>query len=125
MAQALGEKLEHTGPAKKQRVVSVPQREQLAEPPWPKRKGTEPSIQSTRLWMGGKKSMWAKKKRIRARARSGVRVTRRGGRKALKRRSGIGEGERQPVMMRLAAQWSRSNLVKLITLKKGNHPGEA
>ena len=68
--------------------------------------------------------MWAKKRRIRARARSGVRVTRRGGRKALKR-SGIGEDERQPVMMRLAAQWSRSNLVKLITLRKGNHPSEA
>ena len=28
-------------------------------------------------------------------------------------------------MARLAARWRRSNLVKLITLKKGNHPGEA
>ena len=45
------EKLEHTGPAKKERVVSVPQREQLAstpEPLLPKGKGTEPSVQSTR-----------------------------------------------------------------------------
>ena len=30
MAQASAEKLEHTGPAKNERVVSVPQREQLA-----------------------------------------------------------------------------------------------
>ena len=45
------EKLEHTGPAKKERVASVLQREQLAgtpEPPLPKGKGTEPSDQSTR-----------------------------------------------------------------------------
>ena len=28
-------------------------------------------------------------------------------------------------MARLAAWWRRSNLVKLVTLKKGNHPGEA
>ena len=28
-------------------------------------------------------------------------------------------------MARLAARWRRSNLVKLVTLKKGNHPGEA
>ena len=51
MAQALAEKLEHTGPAEKERVASVPQREQLArttEPPLPKGKGTEPSVQSTR-----------------------------------------------------------------------------
>ena len=50
MAQASAEKLEHTGPAEKERVVSVPQREQLArtpEPPLPKRKGTEPSVQSS------------------------------------------------------------------------------
>ena len=52
MAQASAEKLEHTGPAEKERVASVPQREQLAktpEPPLPKGKGTEPSVQSTRL----------------------------------------------------------------------------
>ena len=43
MAQALAEKLEHTGPAEKERVASVPQREQLA-----RGKGTEPSVQSIR-----------------------------------------------------------------------------
>ena len=44
MAQGLAEKLEHTRPAKKKRVTSVPQREQLAstpEPSLPKKK--EPS----------------------------------------------------------------------------------
>ena len=49
MAQTLAEKLEHTGPAEKERVASVPQREQLAstpEPPLPK--GKEPSVQNTR-----------------------------------------------------------------------------
>ena len=43
MAQASAEKLEHTGPAEKERVASVPQREQMAstpEPPLPK--GKEP-----------------------------------------------------------------------------------
>ena len=52
MAQASVEKLEQTGPAEKERVASVPQREQMArtpEPPLPKGKGTEPSVQSTRL----------------------------------------------------------------------------
>ena len=53
-----------------------------------------------------------------------MRVTRRGGREASERRSGIGENERQPVMARLAARWMRSNLVILVTLRKGNHPGE-
>ena len=51
MAQASAEKLEHTGPPKKERVASVPQREQLAstpELPLPKEKGTQPSVQSTR-----------------------------------------------------------------------------
>ena len=41
MAQASAEKLEHTGPAEKKRVASVPQREQLAntpKPPLPKEK---------------------------------------------------------------------------------------
>ena len=52
-------------------------------------------------------------------------MTRRGGRKASEKRSGIEEDERQPVMARLAARWRRSNLVILVTLKKGNHPGEA
>ena len=51
MAQASAEKLEQTEPAEKERVDSVPQREQLAstpEPHLPKGKGTEPSVQSTR-----------------------------------------------------------------------------
>ena len=51
MAQASAKKLEHTGSAEKERVASVPQREQLAstpEPLLPKEKGTEPSVQSTR-----------------------------------------------------------------------------
>ena len=38
---------------------------------------------------------------------------------------GIGDDERQPVMVRLATQWRHSNLVKLVALRKGNHPGEA
>ena len=53
-------------------------------------------------------------------------MTRRGGKEASKRRSGIGEDERQPVMARLAARWRRAViLVILVTLRKGNHPGEA
>ena len=53
-------------------------------------------------------------------------MTRRGGREASERRSGIGGGdERQPVMARLAARWRRSNLVILVTFRKENHPGEA
>ena len=35
MAQASAEKLEHTGPAEKERMASVPQREQLARTPEP------------------------------------------------------------------------------------------
>ena len=52
-------------------------------------------------------------------------MTRRGGREASERRRAIEEDERQPVMARLAARWRRSNLVILVTLRKGNHPGEA
>ena len=52
-------------------------------------------------------------------------MTRRRGKDASERRSGIGEDERQPVIARLAARWRRSNLVTLVTLKKGNHPSEA
>ena len=52
-------------------------------------------------------------------------MTRRGGREALERRRGIGEGVRQLVMARLAILWRRSNLVRLVTLRKGNHPGKA
>ena len=52
-------------------------------------------------------------------------MTRRGGKEALERRSGIGEDERQLVMVQLATWWRRSNLVILVTLWKGNHLGEA
>ena len=52
-------------------------------------------------------------------------MTRRRGIEASEKRRGIGEDERQPVMVRLAARWRRSNLVKLVALRKGNHPGEA
>ena len=46
------------------------------------------------------------------------------GKEASERR-GMGEDERQLVMAQLAARWRRSNLMKLVTLKKENHPGEA
>ena len=52
-------------------------------------------------------------------------MTRRGGREASVSSRGIGDDEWQPVMARLATRWRRSNLVKLVALKKGNHPGEA
>ena len=52
-------------------------------------------------------------------------MTRRGGKEASVRRSGIGDDERQPMMARLAARWRRSNLVRLVALRKGNHPCEA
>ena len=52
-------------------------------------------------------------------------MTRRGSKEASERRSGIGKLERQPVMARLAARWRRSNLVKMLALRKGNYPGEA
>ena len=52
-------------------------------------------------------------------------MTRRGGKEASERSRGIGEDERQLVMVRLAARWRRSNLVILVALRKGNHPGEA
>ena len=51
MVQASAEKLDQTGPVEKEREASIPQREQLAnmpKPPLPKRKGTEPLVQSTR-----------------------------------------------------------------------------
>ena len=54
-----------------------------------------------------------------------MRVTRRRGKEASERRSEIGEDERKPEMVRLAARWRRSNLVILVTLKKGYHPGKA
>ena len=49
----------------------------------------------------------------------------RGGTEAFERRSEIGDDERQPVMARLAAGWRRSNFVRLVALRKENHPGEA
>ena len=49
-------------------------------------------------------------------------MTRSGGREASESKSGIGEDERQPVMV---ARRRRSNLVVLVTLRKGNHPSEA
>ena len=52
-------------------------------------------------------------------------MTRRGGKEASVSSRGIGEDERQPMMARLVAWWKRSNLVKLVALRKGNHPGEA
>ena len=52
-------------------------------------------------------------------------MTRRGGSEASVSSKGIGEDERQPVMTQLAARWRRSNLVRLVALRKGNHPGEA
>ena len=51
MALASAEKVVHTGPAEKQGVASVPQSEQLAstpEPPLPKGKVAEPSMQIIR-----------------------------------------------------------------------------
>ena len=60
MAQASAEKLEQTGPAEKERVASVPQREQLARmPELPLPKGTEPSVQSTSS-RRGRESRWAR-----------------------------------------------------------------
>ena len=54
-------------------------------------------------------------------------MTRRGDKEASERRREIGEDEMQPVMQPalLSAQWRRSNLVNLVALRKGNHPGEA
>ena len=52
-------------------------------------------------------------------------MTRKGGKEPSVSNKGIGEDERQLVMVRLAARWRRSNLVKLVALRKGNHPGEA
>ena len=51
VAQASVKRFEHIGPAEKESVASLPQREQLAstpEPSLPKGEGTELSVQSTR-----------------------------------------------------------------------------
>ena len=56
MAQASAEKLEQTGPAEKEKVATVTQREWSAstpEPPLPE--GTKPSVQST-ISYGGRES---------------------------------------------------------------------
>ena len=53
MVRASAKKLEHTGPAEKEKFASVPQREQLEstpEPPLPKEKGTEPSEHEIVWW---------------------------------------------------------------------------
>ena len=52
-------------------------------------------------------------------------MTHRGSSDDRERRRGIGEDQRQPLMVRLVAWWRHSNLVKLVMLEKGNHPGEA
>ena len=52
-------------------------------------------------------------------------MTRRGDKEASVSSRGIGVDDRQPVMARLAARWRRSNLVKLVALRKGNHQSEA
>ena len=61
MAQASAEKLEHTGPAEKERVASVPQRKQLAsttESSLPKGKGTEYQIMiGERVKMGESRTL--------------------------------------------------------------------
>ena len=48
MAQASAEKLEHTGPANLERVISVPQSGRLARTSLQKGKGTEQSVRITR-----------------------------------------------------------------------------
>ena len=48
-----------------------------------------------------------------------------GGKEASERSRGIGDDKRRSVMARLAARWRRPNLVMLVALRKGNHPGEA
>ena len=56
MAQASAEKLEHTGPAEKKRVASVPQREQLArtpEPPFPNKKKQQSRLSRVPDYEGG------------------------------------------------------------------------
>ena len=60
MAQASAEKLKHTGPAKKERVASMPQREQLAsvpEPPCQKEKIRQSRVPDHER---GRDSRWAR-----------------------------------------------------------------
>ena len=70
MAQASVEKPEHTGPAEKERVASVSQRDQLARTPEPfllKGIGTEPSVQRPDHKVSESRFL-AKERAIRARA---------------------------------------------------------
>ena len=72
MVQASAVKLEHIGPAEREKVASVSQREQLASLPellLPKGKGIEPSDQSTRS-RGGRESRWVRAAPRRERGRS-------------------------------------------------------
>ena len=79
MAQASAEKLKHTGPAEKERVASVPRREQMArtpEPPLPKRKRNRAVCPEYQIMRGerfnvGESSTLARERRIRARAWGG------------------------------------------------------
>ena len=74
IVQASVEKLEHTGPAEKERVASVPQREQLvrtSEPPLPK--GNKAVCPEYQIMRGervkvGESRILARERRIRARA---------------------------------------------------------
>ena len=52
-------------------------------------------------------------------------MTRRGGREASERRSGIGEDKKQLEMALLAVWWRHSNLVILVMFRKGNYLSEA
>ena len=63
MVQASAEKLVHTGPAEKERVASVPQRQQLAstpEPPLPKGKKEQSRQFRVPDHERGRESRWAR-----------------------------------------------------------------
>ena len=108
MAQASAEKLEHIGPAEKERVASVPQREQMArtpELPLPRGKETEPSVQSTRSRLGenqgwrelhiGEKEGGSEREHEEERVDSMVNESRfRGGKGGQARTASLGEVER-------------------------------
>ena len=77
MAQASAEKLEHTGPAEKERVASVPQRKQLASMPeslFAKRNRAvcpeHQIMRGERVKVGESRTL-ARERRIRTRARRG------------------------------------------------------
>ena len=63
MAQASAEKLEHTGPTEKERVASVPQREQFgknAGAAFAKRKRNRAVCPEYQIMRGMRESRWAK-----------------------------------------------------------------